>query len=207
MKQSKTIRFIISGMLLVGVALLLSLVSWSVTYAQSPFGQGTGSQGRDGASTGTGRTPTTDEGIITDTTTTEPTSDSGATSESSATDSSGTASGTEEAPATSGSGASTSATEDVCNGIKATGGTCDDAPGAKTVKDIIALAINILSFIVGVAAVIMIIINGFKFVTSSGETAAVASAKNGIIFAIIGLVVVALAQVLVRFVINKATGL
>ncbi len=100
-----------------------------------------------------------------------------------------------------------SAQSDVCNGIKATGGTCDDAPGAKTVKDIIALAINILSFIVGVAAVIMIIINGFKFVTSSGETAAVASAKNGIIFAVIGLVVVALAQVIVRFVVNRATGL
>jgi len=96
---------------------------------------------------------------------------------------------------------------DVCNGIKATGGSCDDAPGSKTVKDIIALAINILSLIVGVAAVIMIIINGLKFITSNGESAAVASAKNGIIFAIIGLVIVALAQVIVRFVVNRATGL
>jgi hypothetical protein len=66
--------------------------------------------------------------------------------------------------------------------------------------------INILTIIVGIIAVIMIIVNGIRFITSGGDSNAVNSARNGILYAIIGLVVVALAQVIVRFVINRASG-
>jgi hypothetical protein len=59
--------------------------------------------------------------------------------------------------------------------------------------------------IVGVAAVIMIIIGGFRYITSSGDSASVNSAKNTILYAIIGLVIVALAQVIVRFVLNQVS--
>jgi uncharacterized membrane protein required for colicin V production len=65
--------------------------------------------------------------------------------------------------------------------------------------------VNILSWIVGVAAVIMLIISGLRFVTSNGDTQSVTNAKNGIIFAVIGLLVVAFAQVIVQFVVNTAT--
>ena len=58
--------------------------------------------------------------------------------------------------------------------------------------------------IVGVVAVIMIIIGGLKYITSSGDSNNVSSAKNTILYAIIGLVVVVLAQVIVRFVVTKA---
>ena len=49
----------------------------------------------------------------------------------------------------------------------------------------------------------MIIIAGLKYITSQGEPANIATAKNSIIYAAIGLVVVALAQVIVRFVLNR----
>ena len=49
---------------------------------------------------------------------------------------------------------------------------------------------------------VMIIIAGFKYVTSGGDTNGVASAKNTIIYAIIGIVVAALGQILVHFVLT-----
>ncbi len=79
-----------------------------------------------------------------------------------------------------------------------------DATGAEdTVNDIIRLVINIFSLVVGVVSVIMIIIGGLKYITSGGESGNVSGAKNTILYAIIGLVVVALAQVIVRFVLSK----
>ncbi len=50
----------------------------------------------------------------------------------------------------------------------------------------------------------MIIINGLRFITSGGDSNAVSSAKKGILYAIVGLVIVALAQFIVRFVLNIA---
>ncbi|OVE79231.1 hypothetical protein BVY00_00960 [bacterium G20] len=72
-------------------------------------------------------------------------------------------------------------------------------------QQIVADAINILSLIVGVVAVIMIILGGFRYITSSGNQESVKSAKNTIIYAVVGLVIVALAQIIVKFVLNTAT--
>lgn len=80
-----------------------------------------------------------------------------------------------------------------------------DADAGERVDDIITNVINIISLIVGVVAVIMIIIGGLRYVTSGGDSGQVGNAKNTIIYAIVGLVVVALAQVIVRFVVNSAT--
>jgi cytochrome bd-type quinol oxidase subunit 2 len=79
-----------------------------------------------------------------------------------------------------------------------------DAEGK--VNGLIKLVINIFSLVVGVVAVIMIIIGGLKYITSSGDSNNITSAKNTILYAIIGLVVVALAQFIVKFVLSKATG-
>lgn len=63
--------------------------------------------------------------------------------------------------------------------------------------------INIFSVIVGFVAVIMIIIGGVRYITSGGDSGNISAAKNTIIYAIIGLIIVALAQVLVHFVLNN----
>jgi hypothetical protein len=78
-------------------------------------------------------------------------------------------------------------------------------PGGR-VDSIIKLVINIFSLIVGVVSVIMIIIGGLKYITSGGDSGNITGAKNTILYAIIGLVVVALAQVVVKFVLQKAAG-
>jgi hypothetical protein len=83
--------------------------------------------------------------------------------------------------------------------------SCTDPGATDKVNNIITTVINIFSVIVGIIAVIMIIIGGLKYITSGGASDNVSSAKNTILYAIIGLIIVALAQILVRFVLNKAT--
>lgn len=65
--------------------------------------------------------------------------------------------------------------------------------------------VNILSIVVGIIAVIMIIYGGLRYITSGGESGNVSSAKNTLLFAIIGLVIVAIAQIIVHWVLNTST--
>jgi hypothetical protein len=59
---------------------------------------------------------------------------------------------------------------------------------------------NILLFLVGAISVIMLIIGGIRYVVSGGDQAAVTSAKNTILYAIVGIVVAFLAYAAVQFV-------
>ncbi len=83
--------------------------------------------------------------------------------------------------------------------------TCDTQEGVATdkVNNLITTVINVFSAVVGVAAVIMIIWSGFRYITSGGDSNKVSGAKNTIIYAVIGLIIVALAQFIVKFVLDK----
>lgn len=70
----------------------------------------------------------------------------------------------------------------------------------QTLPELIGAIINTLLAIIGIAAVIMIIIGGFRYVFSAGNEKAVASAKDTILYAIIGIVVASLAFAIVNFV-------
>ncbi|TXG76672.1 hypothetical protein E6Q11_04225 [Candidatus Dojkabacteria bacterium] len=63
--------------------------------------------------------------------------------------------------------------------------------------------INIFSWVVGIISVIMVIVGGFQYITSGGDGGKVTNAKNTIMYALIGIVIVALAQVMVQFVLKK----
>jgi hypothetical protein len=63
--------------------------------------------------------------------------------------------------------------------------------------------VNILLFLVGAVAVIMLVIGGFRYVMSGGDQNAVTSAKNTILYAIIGIVIAILAYAAVEFVSNQ----
>ena len=86
-------------------------------------------------------------------------------------------------------------------------GECNTATSDATdkINNIIHSIVNILSVIVGVVAVIMIIIGGFRYVTSAGNPESTKGARNTIVYAIIGLVIVALAQIIVHFVLNSVS--
>jgi len=93
----------------------------------------------------------------------------------------------------------TDAKNKVCEGI----GGCTTPAGEKGIDDIVSLVVNILSTIVAVAAVLVIVFAGFRYVIAMGDSSKIASAKDTILFAIVGLIVAAMAQVIVRFVLNK----
>lgn len=63
--------------------------------------------------------------------------------------------------------------------------------------------VNIFSIIGGIAAVIVILIASVRFITSSGDPNSVTAARNAIIGAVVGLVVIGLSQVTVRFVLSR----
>lgn len=96
--------------------------------------------------------------------------------------------------------------EEACRGANLQDAPCsaDQATAAQTqINTVIDNAIGILSIIVGVVSVIMLMIGGFKYITSSGDSNNVNSAKNTILYAIIGLAVAAMAQVISRLVVGK----
>ena len=64
---------------------------------------------------------------------------------------------------------------------------------------------NMVSILAGIAGVIMIMIGGFRYIRSSGEPAKLSEAQSTIIYAIIGLLVAAAGQLIVAFVLNRAT--
>ena len=81
--------------------------------------------------------------------------------------------------------------------------TVPDPSGGVT--NTIAKIINILSVIIGAIAVVMIIIGGFRYVTSGGNAESTKSARQTIVYAIVGLIIVALAQVIVHFVLHSVS--
>lgn len=72
-----------------------------------------------------------------------------------------------------------------------------------SIGDIIKTIVNVLLFILGAVAVIMIVIGGIRYTISQGDSNAITSAKNTILYAVIGLVVALLAYAIVNFVIAQ----
>lgn len=86
--------------------------------------------------------------------------------------------------------------------------TCatDENVGVGGLYKLAKQVVNIFSVIVGIIAVIMIIFGGFKYITSGGDSGNVSGAKNTLIYAIVGLIIVALAQFIVHFVLKTASS-
>jgi len=87
------------------------------------------------------------------------------------------------------------------------GATADAAGATSTdLPSVINSAINVLLFIVGVAAVVMLIVGGIRYIASGGDQTAVAGAKNTIIYSIVGIIVAVLAYAAVNFVFTTLGG-
>lgn len=97
------------------------------------------------------------------------------------------------------------AKEAVCEslGAASNGSDCTEPAGSPSIMGAVGAALNILSIVAGIIAVIMIIIGGLKYITSQGDSQATSGARNTIIYAAVGLIIVALSQIIVRFVIDQ----
>lgn len=68
---------------------------------------------------------------------------------------------------------------------------------------LLANALSIVYWVVGIVAVVTIIIAGYMYVTSAGDPAQATKAKNMILYSAIGLVIVMLAFVITQFVLGR----
>jgi hypothetical protein len=87
---------------------------------------------------------------------------------------------------------------EIQTGVNAAGG--DDAGGdfGTSLKTIV----NILLYVLGAIAVIMIVIGGIRYATSNGDAGSVKSAKDTILYSVIGLIVAIMAYAIVNFVVG-----
>jgi uncharacterized membrane protein YuzA (DUF378 family) len=95
---------------------------------------------------------------------------------------------------------SNSASGQVLSGVGQTGSDCSGAGVNKT----ISTAVTILSIVVGAAAIIMVLVSGIKYISSGGDSAKVSSAKSTLIYALVGVAIAAVAQLLVHFILFQS---
>ena len=79
---------------------------------------------------------------------------------------------------------------------------CDTEGAGEELDETINTAVNIFSSIVGIAAVIMLIYAGFRYVISGGGEG-IKGAKSTLIYVVIGIVIVVLSQTLVKYILAQ----
>jgi len=84
----------------------------------------------------------------------------------------------------------------VCQSTGASGGEADDLPSMAQI------IVNTLLVVLGMVSVVMIIVGGFRYTLSRGEASEVKTAKDIILYAIIGLIVAIMAYAIVNFVLG-----
>ena len=74
-------------------------------------------------------------------------------------------------------------------------------------SSLVRRVINFMLIGIAVVSVVMLIFGGFRYVVSSGNKDAVTSAKNTILYAVIGLLIALFAYAIIQFVLNTVIGL
>lgn len=90
------------------------------------------------------------------------------------------------------------------------GAACSQPSGASGTLfgdgSIFTKIVNILLFIIGAVAVIMLIVGGIRYTVSGGKADEVTAAKNTILYAIVGIVVAFLAYAVVNWVLTSLSS-
>ena len=86
----------------------------------------------------------------------------------------------------------------VCAGA---GVDCDKTDTA--ISDNVKSALRVFQIIIGVLAIFYMVYAGMKFITSSGSSDGVKTAKNTILYASIGLIIVILSEGIIQFVLRR----
>ena len=95
-------------------------------------------------------------------------------------------------------------------------GACKDAAAKKSAacqadgKDpltgtggVIYRVTNTVAWIMGALSVIMIMVGGFMYITANGDANKIATAKNTVIYAVVGLIVIFMARTIVAFILSR----
>lgn len=73
----------------------------------------------------------------------------------------------------------------------------------KAKDNILSVILTIVFVTVGAVALLMMVIGGLRYTIAGGDTNKIAEARRMIVYSLVGLVVIALAAIIVNFVIGK----
>lgn len=76
-------------------------------------------------------------------------------------------------------------------------------PDLNPIATTIGKVTNIVAYVAGAVAVVMIVISGLRMITANGEAANIAKARTTIIYTVVGLAVIVAARTIILFVINR----
>ena len=79
---------------------------------------------------------------------------------------------------------------------------CKEAGDVDKGNELIKTVVNLLLYAIGIISVIVIIIGGIRYTTSGGDANGIKSAKDTILYAVVGLIVAMLAYAIVNFVVG-----
>lgn len=88
-------------------------------------------------------------------------------------------------------------------GIEATDPDGQTANSGKTINKALSTVLEVFRYVVGVASVIVILVQAFRLIVSAGDSKSVISARNGIIYAAVGLVLAIVAPEIVLFIVER----
>lgn len=88
----------------------------------------------------------------------------------------------------------------------ATGATVDPVQDTGDLQTDVTAILNAVIGVLGLACVIVMIIGGVNYMTSSGDAGKVKKAKDTILYGLIGLVICVLAFAIVNFLISSILG-
>lgn len=95
-----------------------------------------------------------------------------------------------------------------CGSVKGGGNSAACAKDQESISGtggVLYKVTRLIAVIAGIAAVIVMIAGGLMFVTSNGDASKAGNARNTILYAAIGLVVIVLAQAIITLIINRTT--
>ncbi len=102
--------------------------------------------------------------------------------------------------------AQSASSETACEALGAISGRDCGSDQDEASSSTLAKAVGLISWAAGLIGIVMVMVAGLRYVTSQGDPQKVGPAKNALIYAAIGLVVVALSQAIVRFVLNQSVS-
>ena len=102
----------------------------------------------------------------------------------------------------------------VCNNNAASSAVCSSNPSSSSstqsntnpISVQIGNIVKIIVEVAGIVAVVIIIISGIKYAVSAGDANKVNSAKNTLLYAIVGLIVIVATYTIVGYVVNHLKG-
>ncbi|MDB5184875.1 MAG: rane protein of unknown function [Candidatus Saccharibacteria bacterium] len=87
---------------------------------------------------------------------------------------------------------------DVCTDTQS-----QDVNGENPIIHIISIALNVISIIAGIMAVIGLIVAGLRFVTANGDPSGAKSARETVVYSLVGIIVIVVSQSIIGFVLNR----